>query len=426
MLLHLSITFYALLMASFFLSSGIASADELRLEPLIEEALRNNHEVLMAKAKWTSAELRTPQAKSLSEPMFMLGYQNEGWGKYSYGEMEGAQWMFSVSQMIPFPGKLSLKGKMLEKEAEALNARHEALKLKVVSDVKGLYYDLFLIYKSLDIIENKKGILLKIEDSALARYSVGMSPQQEVLMSQTEKYMLIEKEEMLKQKKEAVEAMLNSLIGRDVNSLLGRPTEPSLSPFNYSFEELLKAPASQSPEIKAKEKMIESSGFKVAMSKKEYYPDFSVTGSVFKRGGPFEDMWSLSTTINIPIFYKKRQRNAVLEADSALSESRHDFEGTRLMLASLLRDNYSMIKTAENLMSLYRESLIPKARQNFESALSGYTTGKVEMITLIKSLTSLYDYELLYWSQFIERQKAISRIDALTAGWTVMKGAEAK
>ena len=44
--------------------------------------------------------------------MFMFGYQNEGHDRYTYGEMQGAQWMFSASQMFPFPGKLPLKGEM--------------------------------------------------------------------------------------------------------------------------------------------------------------------------------------------------------------------------------------------------------------------------------------------------------------------------
>jgi hypothetical protein len=30
---------------------------------------------------------KVPQARSLPDPMFMTGYQNEGWKKYTYGEM---------------------------------------------------------------------------------------------------------------------------------------------------------------------------------------------------------------------------------------------------------------------------------------------------------------------------------------------------
>ena len=40
-----------------------------------------------------------------------------------------------------------------------------------------------------------------------------------------------------------------------------------------------------SPQIKSKEKMIAGAEAKVRMAEKEYYPDFTLAGSVFKRRG---------------------------------------------------------------------------------------------------------------------------------------------
>jgi len=58
--------------------------------------------------------------------------------------------------------------------------------------------------------------------------------------------------------------------------------------------------------------------------------------------------------------------------------------------------------------------LIPKTVQDFQLALSGYTAGKVEAITVISRLKALLEFELLYWGQFVEREKAIARIEAIT------------
>lgn len=65
-------------------------------------------------------------------------------------------------------------------------------------------------------------------------------------------------------------------------------------------------------------------------------------------------------------------------------------------------------------MDLYKNGLIPKTYQSFESALAGYSTGKVEAITAIASLKAVIDYEYLYWKQFVEREKAIAKLEALT------------
>ncbi|MEW6615359.1 MAG: TolC family protein [Thermodesulfobacteriota bacterium] len=391
-----------------------AIAVDLKLQDMIDEALKNNHEILASESRVAVSKYRIPQAKSLPDPMFMFGYQNEGYERYTYGDMLGAQWMFSASQNFPFPGKLSVKEEMAVRDSETLAASYESTRLKTILRVKDIYYNLFLAHKSLDLIRSKAALFSRIEDASLARYSAGMALQQEVLMAQTEKYMLLEKEEMLKQKVQSLEAMLNTTVGRNVNSPLGRPIEPVYTPYPHIMDEQIKTAYENSPEIKFREKMIASAEAKVQMAKKEYYPDFTLGANLYKRRGELDDMWSLTTTINIPIFYRTKQRMAVLEATSALSEARHEIEATKLMLASGIRENYSMLTTTERLMELYKNGLIPKTYQDFEQAIAGYTTGKIEAITVISRLKSFIDYELLYWEQFVEREKAIARLEALT------------
>jgi len=390
-----------------------AYAEDLKLQDLIDEALHNNHDLILSNLKVNTSKYKIPQVGSLPDPMVMFGYQNEGWDRYTYGEMEGSQWMYSASQMFPFPGKRSLKEEMATRDSESLRAMYDSMKLATIARIKELYYDLFLTHKSIDLIKDKAALFLKIEDAALARYSSGMTTQQEVLMAQTEKYMLLEKEEMLKQKQQSIEAMLNTAIGRDVNSPLGKPLEPVYILYKDDMEKLLKLAYENSPEIKVREKMIAAAEVKVRMAEKEYYPDFTIAGTVFERKGAFQDMWSLTTTVNIPLFYRTKQKMGVLEAESALSEARHELEAVKFMLSSGIRDNYSMAKTTERLMELYRDGVIPKARQDFELAISGYVTGKVEAITVISRLKALIDYETLYWGQFVERQKAIARLESL-------------
>lgn len=244
-------------------------------------------------------------------------------------------------------------------------------------------------------------------------------------MAQTEKYMLLERQEMLKQKIQSLEAMLNTTVGRDVNSPLGRPVEPSSSEYAVNMEDLIKMAYEHSPEIKSRERMVASAEVKVRMAKKEYYPDFTLTGSVMKKAGPFEDMWSLTAAVNIPLYYRTKQRQAVYEAEASLSEAKNELQAAKLMLSSSIRDNYSMVRTAGKLMDLYKSGLIPKAGQDFEAAISGYTTGKVEAVAVMTSLKSYIEAEILYWGQFVEREKAIARFEAM-AGVMDLGGGEGK
>ena len=102
------------------------TAAPLELQPLIQEALKNNHEVWVAEAKWRGSASRVKLAGSLPDPMLMIGYQNEGWNEYTLGKMVGAQWMYSISQMFPFPGKRALKEEMASRDADTAEAMYRA------------------------------------------------------------------------------------------------------------------------------------------------------------------------------------------------------------------------------------------------------------------------------------------------------------
>ncbi len=399
---------------SLVLTTQATAADELYLQELIDEALQNSPEILGTMSRSAAAKHRVPQVSSLPDPMLMTGYQNEGLTNYSYGDSTDAQWMFGVSQMFPLGGKLGLKGEMASAEAGSLAAEADNTKLKVVERVKSQYYDLFLAYKTLDILGERNALFSRIEEAAIARYSSGMGPQQEVLMAQVEKYMILERQRMQQQRVQSAEAMLNNVVGRDATSPLGRPVEPAVRPFTYQLNEMIEMAAQHSPEIKAKEKMVKAAEAKLSMARREYVPDITLNGTYFSRNSrEFPDMWSATATFNIPLYFRTKQDEGVREGLQSLSQAKHELRATQLMISSALRDSYSMIKTAEQLMDLYQKALIPKNYQDYELALSGYVSGKIEAITVISTLKALLDSELLYWVQVTEREKAIARHESL-------------
>jgi cobalt-zinc-cadmium efflux system outer membrane protein len=402
-------------------AQAFAAEETLKLPELIREALKNNPEIHAAEARANASTHKIPQATSLADPMLMMGYENEGtdslytFGRETKGMPADSRWMFSLSQMFPYPGKLALKGEMAMYDAESLKAMADATRLATEVRVKELYFDLLLAHTNIDLLTDQAALFSRMEDAALARYAAGMAPQLEALMAQTEKYMLLEREEMEKQKIQSLKAMLNAALGRDALSPLGRPEKPQDTVNNYRLDELIRISHSRYPMIKSREKMASAAEAKIQMAKKEYYPDFTIGAGYFARSSQFPDMWNLTATINLPIFYKTKQREGVLEAEASLLEARRNVEATKLMTSSALRDNYAMFKSAENLMALYRDGLIPKAYQGFELALSGYVTGKIEAITAITRLKALIEYEFLYWRQFTDRQKAAARLDGLAA-----------
>jgi outer membrane protein TolC len=400
----------ALLLAVFFLSVSNLSAGGLQLDDLIGEALLNSPEIKAAGATASAAGHRIPQVQSLADPMVMFGYQNDGFDKLNYGNSKDAQLMFSASQLIPYPGKRSLKGEMATREAEGAQAGAHIARYRTIFKVAGLYYDLLLAYKTIDLLEDRAVLFSRVEGAATARYSSGMGSQQEMLMAQTEKYMIREREEMQRQRIRSTEAMLNAALGRNGVGSFERPVETAGDPFPYSLDELIEVARRNSHDILVKEKMVEAAETRVKIAEKDSDPDFTIAANYAARGGVEKDMWSLTTQINIPLYQQTKQREAVQEAKATLAAARYELEAMKLGISSAIQDSYAMLKTAEKLMDLYRNGLIPKALQEIESGLSGYAAGKVEAITVISRLKALIDFETLYWEQFAARQKAVIRL----------------
>lgn len=399
----------------FVVSQAPVWAGELQLQGLIDEALKASPEILAARAKASASGFRVPQSMSLPDPMVMVGYQNEGTSRFTYNESPDSQYLFSASQQFFFPGKRALKGEAASREAESLSASAKAVQLRTVVMIKELYYDLFFAHQSMDLIREKGLLLRKVEDAALARYGAGGGMQQDVLMAQTEKYMLFEREAMLKQKIQTLEALLNSTVGREQAAPLDRPVAPVFAPYSQALPDLIAAAYENSPEVKARERMVAATNVRVRVAEREYYPDITVTGNYGLKGPAYEnvDMWSLSTTLNIPLYYTTKQRPAVHEAEASLNEAKNELQTVRLKLAAAIRENYAMLQSTERLMELYRQGFNQKTHQDFQAALASYATGKTDALTVLSRLKTITEIETSYWGQLVEREKAKARLEAL-------------
>jgi hypothetical protein len=88
------------------------------------------------------------------------------------------------------------------------------------------------------------------------------------------------------------------------------------------------------------------------------------------------------------------------------------------MIEADLREMLAMAEASENLMRLYEDALIVKTRQGVEAGVAAYTSGKGELMLILRNLETLKTYEQAYWDEFVRREKTIARIEALTASST--------
>jgi outer membrane protein, heavy metal efflux system len=387
----------------------------LVLGNLIEEALAQNPEIIAMRRNFDMMRARVPQAKALPEPMLSYGYNGNAIPLPPFDIQKGdpaSARTVSVTQEIPYPGKLAIKGKMANVAAESEWWNYEQVQWNVIAEVKDAYYDLYYLHKALEVVTKNKDLLEKFTKIAEASYAVGKGIQQDVLKAQVEVSRLIDQLTVLEQRKQTAEARLNSLLFREPETPVGKPLAPIPQDFTMGLLELNQLALTNYPSLKAQRRRIDREQYGIELAKKDFYPDFTVGVTYFNRPG-MPEMYGVNVGMKLPVYWGQKQRPAVTEATASAAVEKQRLDNITTVLFFRIKDRLLAATTAQRLVKLYGTTIIPQSSLSLESAIAGYEVGKVDFLTLLDNLVTLLNYELNYYEQLTNVEKAIAALEPL-------------
>jgi cobalt-zinc-cadmium efflux system outer membrane protein len=419
------------LAAGFVLAVTAASAQQVRLAPidpaadrLVREALQKTPEIDAARAALEAARRRVEPARTLPDPSASFTYQNDG-RALSLGSAEGSFAGLMLSQPLPWPGKLGLAGKATASEAREIEVGPlNRTALTIEARVRNAWYDLVLAHALDRLIEERRGTARQIEATTRDRYSAGLAIQQDVIRAQVE---LARIDELKAAQRAAITsrlAELNRLLARPQGTAVETATElPPIAPLP-STETIVASALGLSPEAAAARQGIETGKLRVAIAKKNFLPDFVVSGGSMYRGnfgmGP---MWQVGVGVSLPVWVNKRQQNQLAEAQARVAEqtAQTDVVGRELELRT--RERIAQLESANDIATLYRDKIVLLDQLSYESALASYQAGKVPFITVFDAVNSLYSDRASYLGRLAEAAKWRVAIDEAALQPTSMSGA---
>jgi outer membrane protein TolC len=65
------------------------------------------------------------------------------------------------------------------------------------------------------------------------------------------------------------------------------------------------------------------------------------------------------------------------------------------------------------LAELYKTGILPQARQSLESSVIGYRVNKVDFLTMLDSMVTLFTYEREYYDSIADFQVKRAQLEAL-------------
>jgi hypothetical protein len=126
------------------------------LEEYAAAALTGNPGIRQAIRNIQVLGYRVPQVTSLEDPMITLIPPTGDMTETAAGMMDG---QIGISQRLPFPGRLSRRGKIAEQEVRMAFAMLADARIRTVSDVAKAYYDYYLADVSIGITRESEHFL---------------------------------------------------------------------------------------------------------------------------------------------------------------------------------------------------------------------------------------------------------------------------
>ncbi len=400
--------------------------DESTLSDYLEYAALNNPGLEAAFNKWKAALQKIPQARTLDDPTF----------KYSYfiKEVEtrvGPQEQkFELYQMFPWFGKLSSKGSIALEAANAEKERYESEKLKLFFEVKNAYYEYYYLSRAVATTEEHRRLISRLESVARTNYSAGVTKYGDLIKLQVELGKFEDRLQTLRDLRSPIIAKLNEALNRPFSYTLPYPKSIPEEKVFFTDDQMLSWLRENNPELKAIDYTIAREKEAIDLAKKNYFPDLTLgveyidtgdalsppadpeTGEVPRVKDDGKDPVIAKFAINLPIWYNKYragEKEARLRHIAALRE-RSDRENS--LIADLKMELYNF-RDAERKIDLYRDTLLPKAKQSFYVVEKSFSAGKADFLDVVDAERTLLEFELSYERALADRAQRLAKLEML-------------
>lgn len=396
----------ALLMFSAAAASGRQS---LTLEGLLDSVRAVNPAITAARERWEASRSRVTQAGTWDDPKLTFEYLSIPEGTLDIGD--AADKMYGISQMIPFPGKPSLKSRIAGSEADALRWEYRDTELAVVSELKSAYAMYYYLNKAISTYRQTAEIMSNFSKVAEARYMVGQSAQGDVLRAQVEAEKMASMVITLEQEKATVQTEINLLAGETADRVLGEPEDITPRFSALAWDDLVNLAMKNNPEIGKMNAAVEKGKWSKKAAMTGYLPDIDVA---FKRRS-MNGQWTgsdIMAGVSIPLWFWK-QNAGIREMSAELKGAESGRENAELMVIAKLKEAVTKLEASRRLIELYSTSIIPKSEQSLAVTQASFSAGRSGFLELLDSVRSYLEFKLDYYryvSEYLTNKALLERM----------------
>jgi len=394
-------------------AQDVPSGDTLTLAVAVRMAREANPMLRAARAAATAAEERIGPAGALPDPQLQFGLLNRMVSDFGNTMDPMTMNQVQVMQMLPWPGKLGGAKRAARHTSAAIRAGAAEQERMLGAQVRMTYYQAAYADRALEVMGRTRELLRNFLDVSTTMYAVGSAVQQDVLRAQVEVARMGEEITRMGQERVAMAARLNALLGRSALSPIPGLALPETDIGELPAVDSLVAWAlAQRPALVAGAERVAAADASLSAVRRELYPDFTL-GIQYQQRPQFPTMVSLMVGITVPLFAGARQlpmrREMAAMRDMASAELVNQQNET---VAQIIETRARAVQD-QNLIRLYRASIVPQARAAVQASLSSYRVGRVTFMTLVDNQMTVNRYETETYRLLADYHEAVGELEAL-------------
>jgi cobalt-zinc-cadmium efflux system outer membrane protein len=388
------------------------------VDVFIRRGLAENRTVLAAYHNVQSLKYRVPQGTALDDPVasntvfpipsvapqyFLMGYN---------------PYNLTLAQQFPWFGTLRLRGEVAERDVQIALAELAAAQLDTVANVKRAYHNLYASERTEEILTENRKILEDFRAIARERLANG-GTQQDVIQSEV----LISKlDQDLATNLQGI-ASARAALARQLHvppdTELKSSPEPALASVPAEIDRLNDLALAARPELRGRLAAVARDEKAVALARKRFYPNYTLgltymdmekTNAQAPRTASGSPNVGLFVAFNLPV-YRNKYRAGVCEAEERAHADAKLYEAQRDETLSEIQDLMVQAKVQQNVLTLLRDSILPRTRQSLNLARSDYAKSNVDYPTLLSALREVLQIQLQIAQVEAELGKALASLE---------------
>ena len=406
---------FSTLVAIGLMSASIPAGAVDRLSPteIVNVALRDNASVKAARAKWEMMKARVPQARAWED--LRAGVDSVTTRSVSIPPNSFMDQTAMLEQEVPISGKNLSRARAMTAEAGAAFEDLRRMELDVISRARIAYARLANGYAQLEVNRRNEDLLGQFVQISRSRYEAGAATQADVLIAQTDAAKLSETRADIERQISEAQSALNVLLNRPAQAPLGRPAALVFVRRTLSLQTLQATAIARRPELQRAQSRINAKRFRLELANRQWFPDPALNFKAQRYNDASQAISEVDVGVSFPIPWlnSKKYSAGVLEARKSVENAQQEFDAARVEALGLVRDQLKKIQTSAEQYELYRDKILPVARQTVEASRSAYEASTGGFLELITTRRTLQDVESAALNHLADYEADLAELDAI-------------